>query len=439
MNGNLALAVPGTDRDAGVPPIFNRREHQRLTPRELAWLNLVRLKYGPAVSLLDLSAGGAQIEASGLRLNPGATVVIEIAGRDYEFAVPSQVLRSHVSSIFPHITYRGALEFKRPIELPEKSAPAASESDINPLRDHARLAAALRHPGLSSGVRMAPWGLTSVGASALAAAQAIIESPPGRRADGPFSRHTSRLLQAATRCVAHGEPPDAFVRGMLETLRRSVSARSIQLIDASPSRPLPGPDSIAFDVPTASGLGTKLLVESPRGHRFEKWQLQLLETAAHVFTITRDVGRPHLVAARTSRDDSSAAPSGWHCLVVRYVDGRTLKGYGRDFSPQQGRFQIWSAPDCPIESRITVPLANLKAVCFVRQLDGAASQPELPQPSAEPGRRVIVTFADGEVLAATTLNYTEKGLGFFVTPVETPSNNLRIFVVSKAIARVLFP
>ena len=109
-HSNLALVAPGTRRKSSARPDLNRREHERLVARELAWLNLVRVKYGPAVSLLDLSAGGAQIEASDLSLRPGASVVIEIAGKDCEFAVPSQIVRCQVSRISPRMVYRGALE-----------------------------------------------------------------------------------------------------------------------------------------------------------------------------------------------------------------------------------------------------------------------------------------------------------------------------------------
>ena len=438
-HSNLALIVPGTRRDLEPPAAVNRREYERLAARELAWLNLVRLKYGPAVSLLDLSSGGAQIEASGFRLRPGATVVFEIAGQDCDFAVPSAILRCQVSSIAPHITYRGALEFRRPIELPHKGPAAAG---INPLLDHTRLAETLRRTGATDGAQVAFPDLTSVGAGALAAAQAVIESSACRRAEDPFSVHASRLLQAVTRSIEQGESSDAFARQVIDALCRTVSAQSIRLIDGSTPLSHPRPDTVAFDVPTMSGRSTKLLVEFPRGSRFEEWHLRLLETAAHLFTIAKDVERSPLVAATPARQSApSTVPLGWRGVVVRYLDGRMLKGYGRDFSPQRGRFQLWSAPDCPVESRITVPLASLKAVCFVRQLDGAASQfdPAPATGTVEPGRPIIVTFVDGEVLAATTLNYTEKGPGFFVTPVDKTTNSLRIYVVSKAIARVQFP
>src|SRR5216684_128045 len=46
----------------------DRRGSVRRTISELAWLNQVRVKYGPAVSLIDLSSGGAQIETASYRL-----------------------------------------------------------------------------------------------------------------------------------------------------------------------------------------------------------------------------------------------------------------------------------------------------------------------------------------------------------------------------------
>jgi hypothetical protein len=46
-------------------------------------------------------------------------------------------------------------------------------------------------------------------------------------------------------------------------------------------------------------------------------------------------------------------------------------------------------------------------------------------------RRVEVTFADGEAILGTTLNYRPDGQGFFVSPADPGTNNTRIFVVSK--------
>ena len=54
------------------------------------------------------------------------------------------------------------------------------------------------------------------------------------------------------------------------------------------------------------------------------------------------------------------------------------------------------------------------------------------------GRRLEVTFLDGEVIVGSTLSYREGGAGFFVTPADTESNNVRLFVVSTATRSVRF-
>ena len=49
-----------------------------------------------------------------------------------------------------------------------------------------------------------------------------------------------------------------------------------------------------------------------------------------------------------------------------------------------------------------------------------------------------MTFLDGEVIAGSTLSYREGGVGFFVTPADTESNNVRLYVVSTATRSVRF-
>lgn len=49
-----------------------------------------------------------------------------------------------------------------------------------------------------------------------------------------------------------------------------------------------------------------------------------------------------------------------------------------------------------------------------------------------------MTFKDGEVLVGLTLGYDPNRLGFFVIPVDTQSNNLRVFVVSSAMSKFRF-
>src|ERR1700682_5720348 len=76
-----------------------RRIHTRRMAGELPWLTRIRLKYGPMLSLIDLSSGGMQIELEDFMLRPGATVVVEIVGDAGDFTVPSRVLRCQVASV----------------------------------------------------------------------------------------------------------------------------------------------------------------------------------------------------------------------------------------------------------------------------------------------------------------------------------------------------
>ncbi len=427
----LALVRPPSDLELSALTA-ERRTHERLTLSSLSWLNEVRLKYGPSVSLIDLSSGGAQIETINHRLEPGRTVVIENAGEQGDIPVQSRVLRCGVTGIMPNITYRGALEFRRPIELPNP-ATLPTDADANPLHEHARLTSALRRAARTH----ASDGVTAADTATLLALREMIESS-SRRAGVPYARALSRLMRGITRSLDSGACPEALPTEIAEQVRRAVPARSIRLADPYASIVVPS-DTLSFDIPAAAGNATQLLVEFPHDCRIEDWHVQLLKTAAHLIAAHQQTARAteRSTVERARRDESPADPHGWHRLVVRYKDGRLLKGFGRDFHPPKGEVYLWPAVDAPNESRITIRLIHLKAVFFVHDFDGG-SREEL-EADAMTGRRIIVTFLDGEVLDATTLNYGADAPGFFVSPTDTATNNERIFVVNDAVRHVQFP
>jgi len=108
---------PLTERrvDARFPPA--RRGEPRAT-----------LRPGCPVRLVDLSAGGALLEAS-RPLRPGARVHLQIVTAARTFALAARVLRCAVWSLDPYegVTYRGALAFEERCELFwEAEAPARS-------------------------------------------------------------------------------------------------------------------------------------------------------------------------------------------------------------------------------------------------------------------------------------------------------------------------
>jgi hypothetical protein len=95
-----------------------RRGHMRLGVDDVRWLRSARLKYGPDVRVLDISAGGILVETDG-QLRPDANIVFELSGSTNSILVPSKVLRCRVASFADVMRYQGACSFKRPLEIPD--------------------------------------------------------------------------------------------------------------------------------------------------------------------------------------------------------------------------------------------------------------------------------------------------------------------------------
>jgi hypothetical protein len=127
-------------------------------------------------------------------------------------------------------------------------------------------------------------------------------------------------------------------------------------------------------------------------------------------------------------------------VVARYIDGRVVKGLSQDFFPNKDRFHVYPADKSSGEAA-EILLKELKAVFFVRdfvgnfQYDERKEYVEGDKPS---GRKIEVTFKDGEVLVGTTLGYDPSRPGFFLFPVDPKSNNVRVFAVTTSVKKVRF-
>jgi hypothetical protein len=125
-------------------------------------------------------------------------------------------------------------------------------------------------------------------------------------------------------------------------------------------------------------------------------------------------------------------------IVLRYLDGTVLRGFSNDFSAARTHFHLWSSAGTSSRPMI-VPLSGLKAVFFVRDFDGDPEYVERRTfATATHGRKMEVTFLDGEVILGSTLNYRQDGSGFFLCPADSGSNNVRIFVVSGSVRHARF-
>ncbi len=125
-------------------------------------------------------------------------------------------------------------------------------------------------------------------------------------------------------------------------------------------------------------------------------------------------------------------------VVVRYADGRILKGYTHDFFPNKDRFHLFLASRSG-EQGVEISLKDLKAVFLVRDFAGDpeyAERKKYLNGEKATGRKLEVTFQDGEVMVGSTLGYDRNRPGFFLLPADSKSNNIRVFVVASALKQV---
>lgn len=126
-------------------------------------------------------------------------------------------------------------------------------------------------------------------------------------------------------------------------------------------------------------------------------------------------------------------------VVVRFRDGRMVKGLTNDFSPNRDFFHVTEETDD--KNVVPISLSLLKAVFFVKTFDGKEiylSRDDFTKESFAkiPGLKLKVTFFDGEVVYGSTTGYSPERRGFFLLPADKESNNNRIFVIKESTTSV---
>jgi hypothetical protein len=128
-------------------------------------------------------------------------------------------------------------------------------------------------------------------------------------------------------------------------------------------------------------------------------------------------------------------------IVVRYNDGRLMKGITSDFMPNRDLFHLVPVEASPGVKPVDVPVRELKAVFFVKDYTGNSEyqeRKEFEPAKPVPGRKIKVVFKDSEVILGTTQGYQPGRPGFFIIPADPRSNNERLYVVSAATQEVSF-
>jgi hypothetical protein len=130
-------------------------------------------------------------------------------------------------------------------------------------------------------------------------------------------------------------------------------------------------------------------------------------------------------------------------VVLRFVDGKILKGYIEHFSPSDDNISV---VDDSSKNHL-VRVNDLKAIFFVRTFEGDRTYSDKKSftRAAPAGKKVFVRFYDGESMMGHIEGQVpwEKGFfleakkgGFFLIPVDKQSNNIKVFVVANSVQDV---
>jgi len=120
-------------------------------------------------------------------------------------------------------------------------------------------------------------------------------------------------------------------------------------------------------------------------------------------------------------------------IVIRYGDGKIVKGHTSNFSPMAPSFILHLLSPEGQSSTVTVEIVQLKAIFFVHDFAGNPrykDKPSFEDKHPYMGRPVEVHLKDGEVMQGYTPNYDPSMPGFFVFSADPQSNMIKAFVIN---------
>ena len=123
-------------------------------------------------------------------------------------------------------------------------------------------------------------------------------------------------------------------------------------------------------------------------------------------------------------------------IIARFSDGRIKRGFSQDFYTDKPSFHLQKDLSGESGELEEVRISELKAVFFVKSFTGNPDLEErkgFAEEDKPSGRKVKVTFTDGEALHGSVLGYDSRQPGFFLFPVDPKSNNMRVYVVNAAV------
>ena len=120
-----------------------------------------------------------------------------------------------------------------------------------------------------------------------------------------------------------------------------------------------------------------------------------------------------------------------HKLVVRYLDGRILKGTTYKLDTERKGFYLICVNPLPGHEEVMIEFDKVKGVFYVKDFDGKPVQDDEMEEYIPEGHEITVKFKDGEVIHGFALHYSESSPTFFVD-IADPSENTYVALVNRA-------
>ena len=123
-------------------------------------------------------------------------------------------------------------------------------------------------------------------------------------------------------------------------------------------------------------------------------------------------------------------------IIARFIDGKILKGTTSDLLPNKTLFHLSEDGTGAVHK---IDTNQLKAIYFVKSFEGNKEYREKTDSERVGlGKKILVSFKDGETLVGYTQGYSPNRSLFIVFPCDPGSNNEKVFVVTCATDKVAF-
>lgn len=125
-------------------------------------------------------------------------------------------------------------------------------------------------------------------------------------------------------------------------------------------------------------------------------------------------------------------------VIARLASGLVIRGVNADFNPERPTFRV-----TPSEGGrgVELKVRDLKALFFLKRPPGSTDLRRAPGwvPPPDPvrdGKKIAVSFQDGETMVGYTLGYRREKVGFYFYPAADDNPNERVWICAAAVADV---